>query len=73
MAMYTLAQLEEARNAYHRIITGQSVTVVIDQNGERIEFQKANVSALAELIRKMELDINAGSNASSLRPLRVFF
>lgn len=73
MAMYTQVQLDEARAAYYRIITGQSVTVVIDQNGERIEFQKANVSALAELIRKMELDINASINASALSPLRVFF
>lgn len=69
---YTVEMLKEARNAYYRIVTGQSVIVVIDQNGERIEFQKANLSALADLIRKMEIELNAVANNGAYRPLRTF-
>ena len=35
---YTPEQLKDAKDAYFRIASGQNVTVVIDQNGERIEF-----------------------------------
>lgn len=67
---YTPEALQELRMAYHKIITGQHVKIVIDQNGERIEFQSANVTALAELIRKIELALS-GQAATS--PLRVIF
>lgn len=70
--MYTQEMLNEARNAYFRISTGQSVAIVIDQNGERIEFQKGNLTALADLIRKMEMEL-AGMNAGQYRPLRTYF
>ena len=71
--IYTKEMLNEARVAYFRISTGQSVAVVIDQNGERIEFQKANLTALADLIRKMEMDLSVASSTDAYRPLRVFF
>lgn len=69
---YTKEMLDEARTAYFRISTGQSVAVVIDQNGERIEFQKGNLTALADLIRKMEMELAAGSTGV-YRPLRTYF
>lgn len=68
---YTQEQLNEARLAYQRIATGQSVAVVIDQNGERIEFQRANIAALQALIREMELCLNA-DRAAAIRPLGVY-
>ena len=51
------------------------MVIVIDQNGERIEYQKANVGALANYIRQMELELAQcgllGGN-SARRPLRIY-
>lgn len=76
---YTLEQLKDAKDAYFRIASGQNVTVVIDQNGERIEYQKANLPVLADLIRRMEMELracgmlDAGLYGQGYRPLRVYF
>ena len=76
---YTPEMLKDARDAYFRIASGQNVTVVIDQNGERIEYQKANLSVLADLIRRMEMELRAcGLLDNALlghgyAPLRVYF
>ena len=73
---YTLEMLREAEEAYFRISMGQNVVFVIDQNGERVEYQKANLTALADLIRKMKMELAACgllSNRSSYQPLRVYF
>ena len=76
---YTPEQLKDAKDAYFRIASGQNVTVVIDQNGERIEYQKANLSVLADLIRRMEMELRAcgmldsAFDAQGYRPLRVYF
>nr|DAI43014.1 MAG TPA: Head to tail joining protein [Caudoviricetes sp.] len=73
---YTLDMLREAEDAYTRITMGLNVIIVIDQNGERVEYQKANLSALAELIRKMKLELAACGllgNAHSQQPFRVYF
>lgn len=75
---YTPEMLQEAKDAYFRIATGQNVVILIDQNGERVEYQKANLSVLADLIRKMEIELAAcgittGSNALGYRPMRVYY
>lgn len=76
---YTPEQLKDAKDAYFRIASGQNVTVVIDQNGERIEYQKANLSVLADLIRRMEMELRAcglldnAFGGQGYRPLRVYF
>ena len=69
-------KIEAAKDAYHRLMTGKMARVVIDQNGERVEYQKANLTALADLIRKMKMELAACgllSNRSSYQPLRVYF
>jgi hypothetical protein len=76
---YTPEQLKDAKDAYFRIASGQNVTVVIDQNGERIEYQKANLSVLADLIRRMEMELRACGLLDNVlmghgyKPLRVYF
>ena len=73
---YTLEMLREAEEAYFRISMGQNVVIVIDQNGERVEYQKANLTALADLIRKMKMELAACGllgNRSSYQTLRVYF
>lgn len=75
--IYTPEMLKEAKEAYLRIAMGQNVSVLIDQNGERVEYQRANLAMLADLIRKMEIELNAcaGVNASNgaLQPLRIYY
>jgi Cys-tRNA synthase (O-phospho-L-seryl-tRNA:Cys-tRNA synthase) len=56
--MATLAeQLAEAKAAYHELLTGRAARVVIDQNGERVEFVAANRSALYVYIQSLERQI----------------
>lgn len=76
---YTPEMLKDAKDAYFRIASGQNVAVVIDQNGERIEYQKANLSVLADLIRRMEMELRACGLLDNVlmgggyKPLRVYF
>lgn len=41
-----LAKLADAEKAYHALMLGQQARVVVDQNGERVEFTAANKSGL---------------------------
>ena len=67
-------RLRDAKDAYYRILTGQNVIIVIDQNGERVEYQKANITALAEYIRKLELEYaSCSGRAQAHQPLRIYF
>lgn len=59
MSTQTQARLEEARAQYHLLLTGQAVFVTVDQNGERMEFTRANREALAEYIRELEVQTGA--------------
>lgn len=61
--MATLEQLQtwlaEAQTAYHNVVIGGGVTVVVDQNGERVEYSRANASTLAKYIATLQAQINA--------------
>ena len=47
MAELTTAQkLAEARQAYHEIMTGQAVSRIVDQNGESVQYTRANIKQL---------------------------
>lgn len=52
--------LTEARQAYHDLIRGIRARVFVDQNGERIEYDRASSGDLAAWIRTLEnaLDSN---------------
>lgn len=69
--MATLAQLEEARTAYHELVTGIKAVVVVDQNGERVEFNRTTRAALSQYIAKLEVELGLASRSN--RPLKVFF
>jgi hypothetical protein len=49
--------LAEARSSYHTLTTGLQARVVVDQNGERVEFTAANSARLAQYIRSLELKL----------------
>lgn len=56
----TPALLDEARKAYHALMTGTSPRVVVDQNGERVEFTAANKNALYNYISQLEAQLGRG-------------
>lgn len=47
-------QLAEAKAAYHSLQTGTMARVVVDQNGERVEFVAANAQKLYSYIQLLE-------------------
>lgn len=62
----TRAMLDEARQAYHNLQLGLSARVVVDQNGERVEFTAANRNSLYLYIQQLEQDLGTacGSQAA---------
>jgi hypothetical protein len=73
--MATLAvQLAQAESAYHKLLTGTSARVVVDQNGERVEFTAANRSALYGYILDLRAQIDNGVTVPTMRtPIRFVF
>lgn len=69
------AQLREARTAYHALITGTMARVVVDQNGERVEFVASNRTGLYNYIQKLEAELAAASGCAPLvsGPARFIF
>lgn len=61
--------LEDARKQYHLIATGKQAKVLVDQNGERIEYTSANLSKLAAYIADLERQLGIGS---VMGPMRTF-
>lgn len=45
--------LAEARKAYSQLVLGGAVRVVVDQNGERVEFTAANRQSLNQYIQTL--------------------
>jgi hypothetical protein len=61
--------LADAEAAYHSLLTGKSARVLVDQNGERVEFTAANRASLAAYIADLKRLL--GSQGIS-GPMRVF-
>ena len=59
-------QLAQAEEAYHQLMLGNKPLVVVDQNGERVEFTRANATQLKKYIDGLRLEIN-GSRRSPLK------
>lgn len=74
----TLAQLQamlaEAQTAYHTVMMGGGVVVVVDQNGERVEYSRASGPALLKYIAMLQAQINAMMGVAVIGgPLRFIF
>lgn len=54
-------RLQEARQALHLLITGQS-TVSIQRDGKRVEFSPANRGDLERYINQLEIEAGAGTS-----------
>ena len=72
-AVATTAQLlQEARDAYHRLVTGRATTVVAGPAGERVEYARADAGRLAAYIKTLEAEAS-GVTRRSLAPISFHF
>ena len=70
VATDTATLLQQAKAAYHDLLTGQAVVVLVDQNGERVEYRPANVNQLRSYIRDLEGRLGT---ATPIGPMRLVF
>lgn len=70
MALTAQQKLDDAEAAYHKLVTGKSVRVLVDRNGERVEYTMANKGALQAYIAELKKEIS-GEDTSG--PLGVMF
>lgn len=73
-ALTTAEKLVEAERVRHEILTGQGVVRFIDQNGESVQYQMANISRLEAYIQELKDLLNP--EAAALRykgPLKFVF
>ena len=63
------AQLADAEKAYHELVLGRCARVIIDMNGERVEFMSTNKAILYGYIVQLKSDIAhcAGDTSSIVR------
>ena len=73
MALTTQQRLDEARQAYHEIVTGTAVSRFVDQNGESVSYSKANLGALAAYIAQLEAELASPGVPQYRGPLRFVF
>lgn len=59
--------LTDARVAYHDLITGKAPRVVIDQNGERVEFVATNSQKLYLYIQQLAAIVEPVETATVIR------
>lgn len=67
-------RLADAREQYHQLAIGGAARVVVDQNGERVEFTAANKGTLASYIMSLESQLAVVPIASMMAgPARFIF
>ncbi len=59
--------LDDARAKYHALMTGTSARVLVDQNGERVEFTAAKKQDLYAYIQMLESQLAPVSNPVDMR------
>lgn len=69
--------LDDALAGYHKLMTGTAARVVVDQNGERVEFAVANAAKLYAYIQtlqaKLAVELGTTSTPPANAPLQFFF
>jgi hypothetical protein len=73
-ALWT-TRLTEAQTAYNALVTGQSARVVVDQNGERVEFTAARKTDLYNYIAQLQAGLGICSPIAMMpsRPATFIF
>ncbi|MNK37369.1 gpW [compost metagenome] len=64
------ARLAEAESAYHSLTIGGQARVIVDQNGERVEFAPANAGRLMAYIQDLRRQLGCGGTSG---PMMVLF
>lgn len=64
----TKAMLAQAEQAYHDLVLGNKPRVIVDQNGERVEFSSANRNDLYQYIQQLRSVLCADMAAGNSRP-----
>lgn len=72
MAVDLTTRLAEAEEAYHALMTGQSVAELRDQNGELIRYTPANAPRLLAYIQSLKQQLGLIA-PGSLGPARGWF
>jgi hypothetical protein len=62
-------RLIEAEDAYHQIMTGQSVVEFRDQNGELVRYSAVNANRLAAYIQSLKIQLGQTGSA----PMGVWY
>lgn len=70
---YTKEQLAAVRADYAALVSGNKARVIVDQNGERVEFTAANAQRLYALIQEMAACLESGSTPRPNRPMGFYF
>ena len=69
--MATAAEnLASAQVALHKIVTGTAPSVVVDRDGQRVEYHKSNLPALRQYIAELTATVNGTATRG---PLRMWF
>ena len=67
----TQSLLDDARAAYHRLMTGTQVVEVRDQNGEMVRYNLASAARLLDYIQTLNDELNPRRRVNG--PMQVFF
>lgn len=62
------ANLADAETAYHNLLTGKMALVVVDQNGERVEYNRASVARLGAYIEDLKRQLASSGTRGPLQP-----
>ena len=62
--------LTEAENAYHQLMLGTKASVLVDSNGERVEYQRAESAKLSAYIAELRRQLG---QSTVIGPARVLF
>jgi hypothetical protein len=72
--MATAAErLDQARDALHNLVTQKLARVLVDQNGERVEFTQTNINDLRAYIGELELEVSPSTAGKLARPIGFIF
>lgn len=69
----TQTMLDEARLAYHQLQMGTQASVIVDMNGERVEFTKANLSKLYGYMQVLANQLTPPSFPNNCGPAGFLF
>lgn len=66
-------RIADAKVALHDLMTGRRVRVVVDQNGERVEYSAANRADLSSYIAMLEAELANAGKPLAVGAMRPWF